>query len=84
MVGPNTEGIFMLTDYNHLVSVSERDGTYFIRIDRVIEGRVDLYTEIDLSRFPLDDQWNCFDKIAETLGKALCIDSPLIRDALKI
>lgn len=74
----------MLTNYNHLVSVSEREGTYFIRIDRVIDGRVDLYTEIDLSKFALDEQWESFDKIAELLGKSLCIDSPLIRAALKI
>lgn len=73
----------MFRNYTHVVSVVSRDGKRFIRIDRLIGEKRDFYTEIEISH-PENDPWDAFDKLAETLGKTICIDSPLIREQLRI
>lgn len=74
----------MFSDYAHVVSVVTRDGKWFIRIDRLIGERKDFYTEIEISQPKPDERWDVFDKLAETLGKSICIDSPLMREQLGI
>lgn len=74
----------MVKNYSHLVSIVERDGKPYIRIDRLIKDKKDFMTEIEIPISTEKEQWDIFDKIAEVLGKTLCIDSPKIRSLLKI
>ncbi|MBB5944502.1 hypothetical protein [Xanthomonas sp. 3307] len=74
----------MLEDYRHLVYTHARDGRWYVRVDRVFGDRVDFYTEIEIPSVESVDQWEIFDKLGETLGKTICIDSPSIRRELKI
>lgn len=74
----------MFSNYSHIVSVVIRDGTRFIRIERLLGDRRDFYTDIEISSSEAIDRWDAFDKLAETLGKSICIDSPLIREQLGI
>lgn len=74
----------MFSNYPHVVSVVSRDGKRFVRIDRLIGEKKDFYTEIEISQNETDDRWDAFDKLAETIGKSICIDSPLIREQLGI
>jgi hypothetical protein len=77
----------MLENYSHYVSVLEKDGRLVIRIDRVFHDRndqKDFYTEIELPECTKAADWDVFDKISETLGKSICIDSPKVRARLGI
>ena len=80
MAGRNRN--IMFKDYRHLIYTVSRDGRCFIRIDRVIGDRVDFCTEIEIPSARSDDRWDIFDKLAENLGKTICIDSPSIRREL--
>jgi len=81
---PTTMRNVMLEDYRHLVYTRIRDGRWFVRVDRVVGDRVDFYTEIEIPSVGAENHWNVFDKLGETLGKTICIDSPSIRRELKI
>lgn len=72
------------TDYSHIVYLIEKAGEPVICIDRLVDGRRDFYTEIKLSNFMKNEKWTAFEKIAESIGKNICIDSPRLRVALKI
>lgn len=74
----------MYRDYSHIVYVAEKNGQPVIRIDRLFDDRRDLYTEIELVQHLSEEKWNAFDKVAELIGKSLCIDSPKLREFLKI
>ena len=74
----------MFDDYTHIVSVVTRDDRHFIRIERMFGTRKDLYTEIEIPAAELQQRWEAFDKLSESLGKSICIDSPSIRKALDI
>lgn len=74
----------MIEDYSHVVSVVEKDNSVVIRIDRLIAGRKDFCTEIEVPQGTAETQWDLFEKLAATLGRTLCIDSPRVRSQLKI
>jgi len=74
----------MYSDYPHIVYVAERDGRPVIRIDRLFDGKQDFYTEIEIAKHLDQDKWDAFEKISQLIGKSLCIDSPRIREILKI
>lgn len=69
----------MIENYSHCVSIEERDGTSFIRLYRVIEGRKDFYTEFKLVQSPGGVDWDEFERLSSLLGKSLLIDSPMAR-----
>lgn len=71
-------------DYSHIVYVVEKNGEPVICIDRLIDGRRDFYTEVKLAHLLKDEKWAAFEKIAELIGKNVCIDSPKLRAMLKI
>lgn len=74
----------MYRDYSHIVYLTEKDGRPVVRIDRLVDGRRDFYTEIELAQFLRQEKWDAFEAISQLVGKSLCIDSPRFREILKI
>ena len=74
----------MTTNYSHVVSIEDHDEKTIIKIHRLIDGRMDLYTTIDLDYSGSGVDWDAFDKFSALLGKSIFIDSPKIRRRLGI
>ena len=69
-----------VANYSHHVSVAERDGKRFVRIDRVLpDGRVQFYTELELPAPKSPEDWEAFEKVMGNVGKSVGIDSPAVR-----
>jgi hypothetical protein len=67
--------------YSHLVTVEKVDDTRVIRI-YIVPDKGEKYFSTDINLPPSDEKrkWDLFDQLACQLGKAICIDSPEIRD----
>lgn len=76
--------IDMIDNYSNVVSVEERDGNAIIKIHRLIGGKMDFYTQMDLEHSEGDVDWDAFDKFATLLGKTIFIDSQKIGQSLGI
>lgn len=70
--------------YTHMISTRLDGDNLFICVHRAFSsGHIDFYNEIKVE--PTEgDNWDVFDKIAENLGKLVCIDTPELRKKLGI
>ena len=69
----------MSTNYSHVVSIEEHGGGRVVKIYRLVDGDMHLYTETNLQCSVDGVDWDEFERLASWLGKSICIDSPMIR-----
>lgn len=70
-----------MSDYQHIVYFTEKDGTPYVAIDRLwSNGRRDFCTHFPLPSVESEEEgFELMDKVADWLGHSLCIDSPPFR-----
>ena len=72
-------------NYAHQVSVAERSGKRFVRIDRVLaDGRLEFFTEVELPVPVGTEDWDTFECVMANVGKSLGVDSPTIRTHFRL
>jgi len=70
-----------IPNYSHFVSVVERVGRRFVRIDRVLpDGSREFYTELELLPKDAGEDWEKFEEVMCNVGKSMGIDSPAVRN----
>jgi len=74
-----------MENYAHLISTIHKDGKWILRIERIFsDGKKDWVNDRDLPPFDKSDKWDVFEYFMASLGKAIGIDSPGVRDHFRI
>ncbi len=74
-----------IENYAHKISSFQRDGKWFVRIERILpNGRIDYLNDHELPECNSENKWEIFEEVMAVIGKTVGIDSPGIREHFKV
>ena len=74
-----------IKNYSHKVSSIQKDGKWYVRIERMLEdGRIEYLNDHELPECNSDNKWDLFEETMSVIGKTIGIDSPGVREHFKV